>query len=56
MKKMLAVVGTAVYLASPIDLIPDVVPVLGWLDDLGVMALLTRYLTRSPDEPKPLGA
>ena len=28
------------YLVSPIDLIPDVVPVLGWLDDIGVVATL----------------
>ena len=27
------------YLASPVDLIPDVVPVLGMLDDLAVAAL-----------------
>lgn len=27
------------YVISPIDLIPDVLPILGWLDDLGVIAL-----------------
>ena len=28
------------YVVSPIDLIPDVVPVLGWLDDIGVVTIL----------------
>jgi len=31
-----------VYLVSPIDLVPDVIPVLGWLDDLlGLAAAAT---------------
>ncbi len=28
------------YLISPIDFIPDAIPVLGWLDDIGVVAAL----------------
>ncbi len=28
----------AVYLISPIDLIPDALPVLGWLDDATILA------------------
>lgn len=27
---------TVLYCLSPIDLIPDVMPVIGWLDDAGV--------------------
>jgi uncharacterized membrane protein YkvA (DUF1232 family) len=35
--------AVAVYLASPVDLIPDFIPVLGYLDD----ALLVDYLDRA---------
>jgi uncharacterized membrane protein YkvA (DUF1232 family) len=35
-----------VYLASPIDLIPDFIPVLGYLDDALVVALALRFATR----------
>jgi len=32
------VVGALVYFISPIDAIPDVIPVAGYTDDVGVMA------------------
>lgn len=35
-----------VYLLSPIDLIPDVVPVLGYADDAVVAAIALRYAVR----------
>ncbi|MCU0566908.1 MAG: YkvA family protein [Oculatellaceae cyanobacterium Prado106] len=37
--RWLIVLGSLVYLFSPVDLITDVVPVLGWLDD-GVIATM----------------
>ncbi len=35
-----------VYLASPIDLIPDVVPVIGYADDAVIVALVLRSVVR----------
>ncbi len=42
----LALGGLAVWLASPIDLIPEFVPVLGPLDDVVVAVLVLRYVGR----------
>jgi len=38
----LAVLAAAAYLISPLDLITDAVPLLGWLDDGIVVFLLLR--------------
>jgi len=38
------------YLLSPIDLIPDVIPVAGQLDDAVVVALVLRRVVRSRPE------
>ena len=40
-------VGTALivlYVLSPIDLIPDAIPVLGWVDDLVIVPFAIRFL------------
>lgn len=39
-----AVAGLALYLLSPVDLLPDVVPVLGLVDDLVLIPLAIRAL------------
>jgi len=36
----------AFYVILPIDLIPDFIPIFGWLDDLGVVGLVTWYMVR----------
>ncbi len=44
-KKLLGLAAVA-YVALPLDVVPDVVPVLGWLDDLGVVAATLAFLSR----------
>lgn len=41
----------ALYLISPFDLLPDAFPVLGWLDDLGLIAFALPALLRLIPEP-----
>ena len=43
--KVLVLVAVA-YLLWPIDALPDVVPLVGWLDDLGLGTLAIWYLGR----------
>ena len=41
-----ALAGMFLYLISPIDLIPDFIPVLGQLDDVAVAAIVLRWTGR----------
>ncbi len=36
----------AIYVVSPIDIVPDILPVLGWLDDVGVVSAVAAFLIR----------
>ena len=38
------VVAGLIYFISPIDAIPDITPLIGYLDDLGVITALLKYL------------
>jgi len=38
------VVAALIYFIVPIDTIPDITPLFGYLDDLGVIAALLKYL------------
>ena len=52
--RWLLILGGLFYMLSPIDLSPDVLPVVGWLDDAMIMGMLVNELTGflSPIERK----
>lgn len=43
-KPKVAMAFALIYLLWPLDLIPDLAPILGWLDDIGITALAIAYL------------
>lgn len=54
------VVGAIVYVLMPFDFVPDVAPIVGWLDDamflIGALSLLFGAAPPSPSpSPKPAG-
>ena len=53
LKKQAIAVGALLYFLNPIDLIPDSIPVFGYLDDFAVMSLAVSMI-RSEDAAKTL--
>ena len=48
-KRVIIVLLAFIYVVSPLDLIPDFIPVIGWLDDLGVLAWAAKQVFFSKD-------
>jgi hypothetical protein len=46
LKRILTIIASLLYVVSPIDAIPDLLPGIGWMDDLLVIGFLLWYLTR----------
>lgn len=38
------IVGTIIYVISPVDAIPDIIPVLGWVDDVTIVGYAVNRL------------
>lgn len=38
------IVGALIYFISPIDAIPDLAPLIGYLDDLGVITAVLKFM------------
>lgn len=47
-----AIVGTLLYVLSPVDLIPDFIPVIGYLDDATVLAACLKFTKFDVEEYK----
>ena len=41
-KPALFILAGMLYVLSPIDIIPDFIPIVGWLDDVGVVGFLVQ--------------
>lgn len=42
------------YLLSPIDLIPDIIPFLGWVDDLVIVPMLVSWIVKMLPQRAPV--
>jgi uncharacterized membrane protein YkvA (DUF1232 family) len=40
------IVFAVAYVIMPLDVVPDLAPIIGWLDDLGIVAITLGYLAR----------
>ena len=47
-----AIVGTLLYVLSPIDIIPDFIPVVGYLDDAAMLAVCLNFTRFDVEEYK----
>ncbi|GAA4851851.1 YkvA family protein [Algivirga pacifica] len=41
---MAILVGAIVYVLTPVDAVPDFLPIIGWLDDIGIVSLAISTL------------
>lgn len=39
-----------IYLISPIDIIPDIIPVIGWMDDVAIVAFVVPFLMKEVEK------
>ena len=49
-RRKVALVALLGYLASPIDLVPDFIPLVGQLDDVLAVVLVLRFVLRAADD------
>lgn len=56
LKVVAIVVLAGVYVVSPLDIVPDILPILGWVDDAAVIAFARKKIIAvlsGPTQPPP---
>ncbi|AGF57416.1 uncharacterized membrane protein YkvA (DUF1232 family) [Clostridium saccharoperbutylacetonicum] len=49
---IISIVSTLIYILSPVDLIPDYIPVVGYLDDLALLSWVLKLIHSDVEEYK----
>lgn len=49
---IVAVTSALIYIVSPVDLIPDVIPIIGYVDDAAVLSFAVKMINDDLDEYK----
>ena len=44
-KDLAIMAGAIIYVISPLDAIPDIIPVLGWVDDIAIVGIAIKSLS-----------
>lgn len=49
-KEKILVGAALLYIIAPLDFVPDYIPLIGWLDDLGVASFALKYVLSKMDK------
>ena len=49
-KTLLLIVAAIIYFVNPVDLIPDLIPVLGFTDDFGILVMVYKSVSHEIDK------
>ena len=49
---VISIVSALIYIVSPIDLVPDAIPVIGFVDDLTVLAIVLKLIHSDVEDYK----
>ncbi len=52
MGSMISIVAALIYFVSPIDIIPDTVPIIGYMDDIAVIGFVLNFVHDDVEEYK----
>ena len=49
---IISIISTLIYIISPIDLIPDYIPVVGYIDDIAILSWVLKSINSDVEEYK----